>query len=164
MTQRFTVWFLCIVAIVMTFMVTFFERSSLATAANDADSQLGVNIEEILQKQSEAWNQGDIDGFMQAYWKNEGLTFSSGGKTTRGWTATFENYKNKYPDKQTMGTLEFSNLETRTVGPDAALTLGNWFLKREAPIGGNFSLVWQKFEGKWQIVHDHTSVAVAARD
>ena len=39
-------------------------------------------IAAILQKQTDAWNRQDIDGFMQTYWKSEELTFSSGGTTT----------------------------------------------------------------------------------
>ncbi len=57
-----------------------------------------------------------------------------------------------------MGQLTFSELEFRFLGPDAALMLGRWHLKREKDdIGGVFSLVWQRFPEGWKIVHDHTS-------
>jgi ketosteroid isomerase-like protein len=67
-------------------------------------------------------------------------------------------YKKNYPDRAAMGQLDFSGLEFRFLGPDAALVLGRWHLKRDkGDIGGVFSLVWQRFPEGWKIVHDHTS-------
>jgi len=109
-------------------------------------------IEAVLSRQAEAWNRGDIDGFMEHYWKSNELTFSSGGQTTRGWKSTKENYQRRYPTREKMGRLTFSELEI------TPLVLGRWRLARdEAPVGGNFSLVCRKIDGKWVIVHDHTS-------
>lgn len=111
----------------------------------------------IVHKQSEAWNNGDISEFMSAYWNDERLTFSSSGKTQRGWKVTYENYKKNYPDRETMGKLTFTELETQELSPNAMLMLGTWRLERAAPVGGNFSLVWKRIDGKWLIVHDHSS-------
>jgi ketosteroid isomerase-like protein len=49
-------------------------------------------------------------------------------------------------------------LEFRFLGPDAALVLGHWHLKRakDEP-EGVFSLVFQRFPEGWRIIHDHTS-------
>ena len=115
-------------------------------------------ITELLEEQREAWNRGDIDAFLRPYWKGEGLTFSSGGETRRGFAATRERYLNTYPDRRTMGRLTFADLETTTLGPDAVLVLGTWRLEREAgAVGGNFTLVLRRLDGAWTIVHDHTS-------
>ena len=118
----------------------------------------GAQLIQIVEKQSVAWNRGDIEKFMDPYWHDERLTFSSSGKTKRGWQATFENYKKNYPDRATMGRLTFTDLETQELGPDVMLMLGNWHLERSMPVGGNFSLVWRRIDGKWFIVHDHSSV------
>lgn len=115
-----------------------------------------------LQQQTQAWNRGDIAAFMEPYWKDERLTFSSGGQTTRGWERTYQRYKSKYPDMATMGKLAFSNLESQALGSDAVLMLGVWHLERDKPIGGNFSLVWKRIDGKWLIVHDHSSAMNAS--
>ena len=115
-------------------------------------------ISAVLTAQAKAWNRGDIDAFMEHYWKSDKLTFSSAGKTTRGWAATKANYKRRYPDRKAMGTVTFSNIEVRPVGDSGALVLGRWRLKRKRePVGGNFSLVFRKIAGQWLIVHDHTS-------
>lgn len=121
------------------------------------DNDLAANLTVILERQQTAWNSGNIAGFMQAYWKDDGLTFASGGKVTRGWQATFDGYKKRYPDKATMGQLMFSDLEVTALGDSAAMMLGRWKLQRTNPVSGNFTLVWKKVEGEWGIVHDHTS-------
>jgi ketosteroid isomerase-like protein len=115
------------------------------------------SLESILSEQAAAWNRGDIDGFMQHYWKSEDLTFSSGGHTTRGWQTTKDNYKLRYPTRERMGHLTFDGLEVFPLGDSAALVLGRWHLDRNGPVGGNFSLVFRKIDGAWVIVHDHTS-------
>ena len=115
-------------------------------------------IEAVLSRQAKAWNRGDIDGFMEDYWKSDELTFSSGGQTTRGWKSTKENYQRRHPTREKMGQLTFSEVEITPLGESAALVLGRWQLARdESPVGGNFSLVCRKMDGKWVIVHDHTS-------
>jgi ketosteroid isomerase-like protein len=114
-------------------------------------------IKSLIANQAEAWNRGDIDKFMESYWKSEKLTFSSGGRTTRGWQATKDGYHQRYPTREQMGLLTFSELEVTPFG-DAALVLGRWHLKRDSePVGGNFSLTFRLIDGQWLIVHDHTS-------
>ncbi len=131
--------------------------STKQTPGGPPSSDLANELNGVLQSQAESWNRGDIPAFMDAYWKSEQLTFCSGGKMTRGWEATRDRYLKNYPDKQTMGTLKFTELEVQLLDDAAALMLGRWHLTRDKPIGGNFSLVWKKIEGKWVIVHDHSS-------
>lgn len=122
-----------------------------------AEQELQKTLTGILQQQQAAWNSGNIAGFMEAYWKDDRLTFSSGGKVARGWQATFDGYKRRYPDQATMGKLTFSDLEVSPLGESAAMMLGRWKLQRDNPVSGNFTLVWKKVDGRWVIVHDHTS-------
>lgn len=115
-------------------------------------------VQRTLHTQADAWNRGDIDAFMQPYWNSDDLTFSSGGNTIHGWQATLERYKTHYPDRAAMGTLKFDIDRVQPLGPLAALVLGRWHLERAEPIGGNFSLIFQRIKGEWRIIHDHTSV------
>jgi uncharacterized protein (TIGR02246 family) len=112
----------------------------------------------VLSAQQTAWNRGDVDAFLVGYWHSPELTFSGSNGVARGWDAVLARYKKSYPDKAAMGQLDFSELEFRFLGPDAALVLGRWHLKREKDeLGGVFSLVWQRFPDGWKIIHDHTS-------
>lgn len=116
------------------------------------------NIAQMLQKQAQAWNHGDIDTFMASYWQSPDLSFSSGGTTRWGWSQTRERYRRRYPTPERMGQLTFGDLHTRSLGDESILVLGRWHLERTPdPVGGNFSLIVQKVDGQWLIVHDHTS-------
>lgn len=115
-------------------------------------------VHSLLASQAEAWNRGDIDAFMESYWKSPNLTFSSGGTVHQGWQATVDRYRRRYPDRDAMGNLAFDLDQVRALGPNAALALGRWHLDRDKPIGGNFSLILERIDNRWLIVHDHTSV------
>ena len=112
----------------------------------------------VLTAQQSDWNKGNIRGFMQGYWNSAELTFAGTGGFTRGWQPVMTRYKKSYADKTAMGALDFSELEIRQLGPDAALALGKWHLQRQAgDAGGIFTLVFQKFPEGWRIIHDHTT-------
>lgn len=135
------------------------EEKAAATGKAPAQSAaLRAAIEAVLRAQQEAWNHGDVEAFMDHYLKSDDLTFSSSGKTTRGWKATLAGYRERYPTREAMGRLTLSGFEITPLGDVAALVLGQWKLDRQSePVGGNFTLVFRKLDGHWVIVHDHTS-------
>lgn len=119
------------------------------------------DIQRVLDVQAAAWNRGDLDAFMDGYWRSPDLTFTSGGAIQRGWQTTLDRYRASYgTSPETMGRLTFSDLEIQPLGPGAAWALGRWGLERGAgsTIGGVFSLILREIDGRWVIVHDHTSV------
>jgi len=125
------------------------------------DSSPEARIRAVLAAQEAAWNRADVAGFMEGYEKSAELTFSGTGGVTRGWQNVFDRYRKRYPDAQAMGKLEFSEIEVRLVGLEAALVLGRFHLARTEKAGGDasghFSLVFRKTSSGWRIIHDHTS-------
>lgn len=130
-----------------------------AALQSDSDPEVVPHITELLIEQTAAWNAGDLEKFMQTYWKSEHLTFSSGGQTTRGWDATLKRYQQRYAPPNEMGTLRFERLEYSMLGTEAVLVLGKWHLtmQDESTRDGNFSLVIKKMDNGWKIIHDHSS-------
>lgn len=118
-------------------------------------------ITRVLEAQVAAWNQGDLEGFMDGYWRSPYLTFSSGGRVQRGWETTLERYRRTYgSDRESMGLLSFYGLEVSMLDDDAAWVFGNWLLQRQSrEQRGVFTLVFRRIGGRWVIVHDHTSVS-----
>jgi uncharacterized protein (TIGR02246 family) len=120
-------------------------------------------ISAVLRAQQTAWNRGEVESFLVGYWRSPELTFSGSSGVARGWDGVRARYKRTYPDRTAMGQLDFSELEFRFLGPDAALVLGRWHLKREKDeLGGVFTLVWERFPEGWKIIHDHTSALAPA--
>jgi len=142
-------------------MQTLVVLAALALPSSQPATDVEKAIRAVLDAQVVAWNSGDIEGFMEGYWRSPKLTFSSGGDVTRGWDATLQRYKKKYQSEGAeMGKLTFRDLEIESLGPEAALVRGRWQLVRtkDKP-GGVFSLVLRKLPEGWRIVHDHTSAA-----
>jgi uncharacterized protein (TIGR02246 family) len=119
-------------------------------------------IRAVLNAQQEAWNRGDIDGFMNGYARSPSTVFVSEDEVRRGWDTVRARYRAKYSDRTKMGTLTFSEIETTLISPDAAVVLGRWSLKRakDQP-HGRFTLVFKRLPEGWRILHDHTSAATS---
>jgi ketosteroid isomerase-like protein len=117
-----------------------------------------AQIQMVLEKQSQAWNKGDIEGYMQGYWNSPDLKFIGKNGITMGWQGTLERYKKSYPDKQTMGNLSFELLHHEPIGKQHYQVIGQWKLLREKDIlEGHFTLLWKKINGKWYVISDHSS-------
>ena len=116
-------------------------------------------VKAVLDAQVNAWNKGDLDGYMNGYAKTEWLVFTSGGKIRRGWQETFDTYQKKYAQNPAaMGNLVFEILSIDPIGADGAVVLGNWILTNSPSDGrGVFSVVLERRPDGWKVIHDHTS-------
>jgi ketosteroid isomerase-like protein len=118
-------------------------------------------VKAVLDAQMNAWNKGDIDGYMAGYAKTDWLVFTSGAKIRRGWQETYDTFKNKYAkDSSAMGRLVFEILSIDPVGADGAVVLGSWALTNSPSDGGGvFSVVLERRPEGWKVIHDHTSAS-----
>jgi len=123
-----------------------------------AQSKDETAIRQLMSRQSEDWNNGRIDAFMNGYWKNDSLMFIGKTGITYGWNNTLNNYKKGYPDVTTMGKLSFTLLKIKRLSGKFYYVVGKWFLKRTiGDVGGYFNLLFQKVNGEWLIIADHSS-------
>ncbi len=118
-----------------------------------------AEIQSVMDDQIAAWNRGDIDGFMEGYWKSPDMRFASGGNVRQGWQAARDAYHAGYPNRAAMGNLTFSDLDIQLLSPDRALVFGRWALTATTrdTSDGLFTLVFRRFPDGWRVVHDHTS-------
>jgi ketosteroid isomerase-like protein len=117
-----------------------------------------ARISALLTTQSTAWNKGDINTFMDTYWKSDSLLFIGKNGVTYGWQATLDRYKKTYPDAASMGKLDFKLLEFKQLAADTYFLVGRWHLARTiGDLQGHFSLVVKRFGNKWKIIADHSS-------
>ncbi|MGD9561881.1 MAG: DUF4440 domain-containing protein [Pyrinomonadaceae bacterium] len=126
--------------------------------SREQKSQIEMEVLAVMTRQSDAWNRGDVEGFMAGYWRSDKLLFVSGDHVTRGWQATLDRYKKTYDSKAKMGTLTFSDIEVNVLSKNNAVVIGSWSLKREKDDPhGKFTLIFQRLKEGWRIIHDHTS-------
>ena len=139
----------------------FLLLSMLLPFAAWAQQSAPEQIAQTLEAQAQAWNRGDIEEYMQGYWQSDSLLFIGKSGLTYGWQQTLNNYKKNYPDARAMGQLSFSELTIRPLaGEEAYFVVGRWHLKRNkeaGDLGGYFSLLWEKKNGEWVVVADHSS-------
>ncbi len=132
-------------------------QAGTASAAND---DAAAAIHKVLDDQVAAWNRGDTNSFMLGYKDSPDTTFI-GKSVEHGYQPILERYKRVYSSKAAMGTLDFSEIAVRQLGPDYAVCTGKFHLARTAEGGGDargiFSLIWEKTPQGWQIILDHTS-------
>ncbi|HEY8403962.1 MAG TPA: nuclear transport factor 2 family protein [Flavobacteriales bacterium] len=115
-------------------------------------------IHTLMAEQQSAWNAGDLENYMKAYWKSDSLCFIGKSGITYGWQSTLENYRKGYASREEMGHLQFTNLNTELLSDSAAFVIGKWQLFRKADtLSGYYTLLWKRFPDGWYIVADHSS-------
>ncbi|RYY41464.1 MAG: DUF4440 domain-containing protein [Chitinophagaceae bacterium] len=129
--------------------------ASIQAVAQKSDE---AAVRAVLQKQVDAWNQGNIPAFMEGYWKSDSLMFIGSKGLTYGWAQTLANYQKGYPDAAAMGQLSFELLQVRRLSSKYYFVVGRWHLARsKGDVGGHYDLLFRKVKGRWVIVSDHTS-------
>ncbi len=139
-------------------MFRFLLLISLLLGSAAGYSQGRQPILDLLERQRQAWNRGDLEGYMAGYWKSDSLLFVGSRGPAYGWETTLSNYRRSYPDRSAMGTLIFDIREVRFLSGDHAFVLGAWTLKREKDEPqGFFTLLVRKIKGQWKVIADHSS-------
>lgn len=136
------------------FVLLLAAAPALAQTARDREAILA-----ILDRQTRAWNTGDIPGFMRGYWESDSLLYIGKSGVRKGYQTTLESYRKNYPDRAAMGTLRFNILKVDFPAKDVAFVVGRWHLTRpeKGDVGGHYTLLWKRLGGEWVIVADHSS-------
>lgn len=128
---------------------------SMAAAAQHSDEK---EIIGLLNRQTQAWNKGNLEEFMSGYWNNDSLMFVGKNGVTYGYANTLNNYKKNYNSPEKMGRLFFEIIKVKRLSPEYYWVLGKYFLKRSVgDAGGQYTLLLKKINGRWMIIADHSS-------
>ena len=128
---------------------------ALFTFTSYAQSPDEAAILEVMKQQEEAWNNFDLEAFMEGYWKSDSLKFFGKSGVTHGWEQTLEQYKKGYPDKSHTGTLNFKIEQISPIESNSYYVMGRFYLTREAgDAEGIFMIIFKKIDGAWKIISD----------
>ncbi len=137
------------------YLVAFFLLTGNLAVAQTSDE---LAVRTTLDHQIVAWNKGNLEDFMEGYWKSDSLMFVGKSGLTYGWQATLDNYKKGYPDTAAMGILTFDLVQVKRLSVLYFFVVGKWHLARSiGDVGGTFTLVFKKVKNKWVIIADHSS-------
>jgi ketosteroid isomerase-like protein len=140
-------------------LLVFLHAVEAGTAEAKKLSAEEAAIHKVLHDQVAAWNKGDLAQFMAGYWNSKDLTFYSGKDKYQGWEQAFDRYKKRYQGEgKEMGKLAFSELDVQLLSPEFAVVKGRWNVEmKKETLSGLFTLIMNRTDQGWVIVHDHTS-------
>lgn len=144
--------------IYLSLIIGLLSCQSAEKKSSSDDKAASEAITKVLKEQSDAWNKGDIDGFMKGYYHSDNLRFITKKGIKEGYDTIASRYKAAYPGKEQMGHLEFDHLIMRRLAtePELFQATGNWAITGTNNASGNFSLIFQKIDNEWKIIIDHT--------
>ncbi|MFT3826082.1 MAG: nuclear transport factor 2 family protein [Chitinophagaceae bacterium] len=136
-------------------LIACFAPAITTAQSKDKDE---TTIRNILNRQTAAWNQGNLEDFMKGYWKNDSLMFIGKSGVTYGYQNTLENYKKGYSTPEQMGQLKFTLIKIQRLSPEYFFVVGKWELTRTVGnVSGHYNLLFRKIGGQWVIITDHSS-------
>ncbi len=137
-------------------------RIGPSTQTRDAREEvddLQAQIDLILQHSTDAWNGGDLAGFMIHYHRAPTTTYIGAGGLLTGFERIEARYAPAFAPGARRDSLRFVELRTRPLGPRHALATARYVLSRdgETTSTGPFTLVLLRVEGAWKIIHDQSA-------
>lgn len=141
------------------------EPATQRAAASPAD--VTAQIEEMLHASARSWNAGDLDAFLDDYASSPRTSFAGATGVIYGIDEIRARYEQTFwAPGAARDSLSFDILEVRALEADHALALGRYILTNPASGAvvstGYFSLVLERQDEGWKIIHDHTSQAAGA--
>ena len=148
--------FIYLFAIVLTASCQTETQQVNTTVISEDTSQADkAAIKEVMSAQEIAWNNHNLEGFMEGYWKSDALKFYGSSGLTQGWDNTLANYKKGYPTPAESGQLRFVINDISKIENDNYWVMGEYHLKRSVgDANGVFMIIFKKIDGQWKIVAD----------
>ena len=114
-------------------------------------------IMEVMQKEIEYWNSGNIEGYVSLYAPVDSVRMIYTQGATYGRDSILAFYK-KYWPKERMGQLNFSDVRLERISNEYYFNSGYFHVKLPDGrlINGRFSGLMRKIKGKWYIYTDHS--------
>ena len=120
-------------------------------------------LEAMLTRAAMNWNRGDLDAFIGDYLPSDSTTYIGGRGLVRGPAAIRSSYARLFTGELVRDSLSFTVLDVDPVAPDVANLIAQYTLARR--VGGRdsvtargpTSLLVRRVDGRWRIVHDHSS-------
>ena len=122
-----------------------------------------AELQAMLERAAGNWNRGDLDAFMSDYLPSDSTTYVGGRGLVRGPAAIRTSYARLFTGEVVRDSLSFTILDVDPVAPDVANLIARYILARRVggrdsvTASGPTSLLVRRVEGRWRIVHDHSS-------
>ena len=120
-------------------------------------------IAAMMARSAANWNRGDLDAFVDDYLPGDTTTYVGGRGILRGTPPIRASYAPRFAPGGVRDSLSFVLLDVDPLAPDVANVIARYVLARHVAgrdsitASGPTSLVMRRVQGRWRIVHDHSS-------
>lgn len=136
-------------------MAAMAQQDPLFTATHNQ-----LEVVKVVLAQQAAWNKGDLDTFLSHY-KNAPDTQAVLGASAKGMDVIRNAFRLNYPNRDAMGSIDYSDVEARELGERFCLATGKYHLERSkkagGPADGTFTEIFEKTDKGWQIIFSETT-------
>jgi uncharacterized protein (TIGR02246 family) len=143
------------------FAIFLLVAGSCAPAPRAADAPGGqrAEIAAMLERSARAWNRGDLDAFVSDYLDSDRTTYIGRAGVIHGRAAIRAVYAPRFEPGGVRDSLSFEGLEVDSLAPGVINVIAQYVLSRgdSTVARGPTSLVMERADGRWYIVHDHSS-------
>lgn len=146
----------------ITFALVFCAAAGLAQNPDPlfTATRQQLDVVKIVLQQQDAWNKGDLDSYLSHY-KDGQDTQAVLATLVRGVDNIRAAYRSNFPNKDSMGAIEDSEVEVRALGDNFALATGKYHLSRNKKAGGDvsgtFTEVFEKTPAGWKIIFSEST-------
>lgn len=136
------------------------NSSNWSATPNDAQQTAArTEISRMMQESARAWTHGDLDAFMDSYEAGSTITFVTSKGVVHGRNAIRDRYAPRFAPGVMHDSLSFENMEIDLMAPDVANVIAYYRLSRgdSTTATGPTTVVMRHRDGKWRIIHDHSS-------
>jgi uncharacterized protein (TIGR02246 family) len=122
-----------------------------------------AEVSAMLIRAAANWNRGDLDAFVDDYLPGDSTTYIGSRGVLRGPAAIRAAYAPRFAAGAVRDSLSFVLLDVDPLAPDVANVIARYVLARRVEARdsvtaqGPTSLLMRRVNGRWRIVHDHSS-------
>lgn len=143
------------------FLASLLTACASTGGAPSGNRDVPAHLVQLMHESAEAWNRGDLTGFLATYANDPNTAFMGSTAVTLGLDSIRARYvRNYFRNGKPRDQLGFDELETRMLGENHALMRGRCILTNPADNSKTFcryTLVWERRPEGWRIIHDHSS-------
>ncbi len=150
----------CIVLACLASTACWIEEVPEAERRERSVEGIRLAVADMLAGSADAWNDGDLDGFMDDYARSASTTYIGGPGLVEGYEAIRDRYAPAFTPGAPRDSLRFEGLRVRRLGATLALATARYVLYNSdgaTTASGPFTLVLRKEGREWRITHDHSS-------
>lgn len=129
------------------------------TTAEPAHSDAIQAVQQALDGQVQAWNNGDLGTAMAFYWNSPEMLWISKTGVEKGYQQVLDMFRADFADARRMGIYTYEPLYIEQLSPEAVYYVFRWKIEREGKrlMGGVSSQLWKNVNGSWVATAEHAS-------